>query len=253
MGLHLAEIAARVTPGRHCALLADQAGWHLSAQLAVPANITIVPLPAKCPELNPGRERLAVHAQQLAVQPRVHLLRRHRQPLLRRMEQTGRPTLARHVSRAARLGDGSGSVSLGITARPPSRESDRETRFIGKCAATTNSGRSMTLWISCFSGEPGCAKSRMSGMSGNRASFASASQTACKCERTSSSLVMSSAGGRTTPATHLIAPFEEILVVRRLSGAIGHDDGSLPGTARTAGALGIIGRASAARFSDRRH
>ena len=53
MSLHLAEIAARVTPGRHCALLVDQAGWHLSDHLAVPPNITIVPLPAKCPELNP--------------------------------------------------------------------------------------------------------------------------------------------------------------------------------------------------------
>ncbi len=41
MGLHLAEIAARVTPGRHCALLVDQAGWHTSERLVVPANITI--------------------------------------------------------------------------------------------------------------------------------------------------------------------------------------------------------------------
>ena len=53
MGLHLADIAARVTPGKHCALLIDQAGWHTSERLAVPPNITIVPLPAKCPELNP--------------------------------------------------------------------------------------------------------------------------------------------------------------------------------------------------------
>jgi transposase len=53
MDLHLAEIAARVTPGRHCALLVDQAGWHVSQKLIVPPNITIVPLPAKCPELNP--------------------------------------------------------------------------------------------------------------------------------------------------------------------------------------------------------
>ena len=52
-GLHLAEISAQVTPGTHCALLADQAGWHISERLLVPPNITIVPLPAKCPELNP--------------------------------------------------------------------------------------------------------------------------------------------------------------------------------------------------------
>ena len=53
MGMHLAEISARVTPGKHCALLLDQAGWHTTGRLAVPSNITIVPLPAKCPELNP--------------------------------------------------------------------------------------------------------------------------------------------------------------------------------------------------------
>ena len=31
----------------------DQAGWHLSAELFIPDNITIIPLPPKCPELNP--------------------------------------------------------------------------------------------------------------------------------------------------------------------------------------------------------
>ena len=53
MGLQLAEISARVTPGKHCVLLVDQACWHISEHLVVSANITIVPLPAKCPELNP--------------------------------------------------------------------------------------------------------------------------------------------------------------------------------------------------------
>ena len=53
MNLHLAAISADVAAGRHAALLLDQAGWHLSQKLVVPANITIVPLPAKCPELNP--------------------------------------------------------------------------------------------------------------------------------------------------------------------------------------------------------
>ena len=53
MNLHLAEISAKVTLGRHAALLLDQAGWHLSGGLIIPDNITIVPLPPKCPELNP--------------------------------------------------------------------------------------------------------------------------------------------------------------------------------------------------------
>jgi len=53
MNLHLAEIATQVAPGAIAALLLDQAGWHMSSKLVVPANIVIVPLPPKCPELNP--------------------------------------------------------------------------------------------------------------------------------------------------------------------------------------------------------
>ena len=53
MNLHLAEIANEIAPGRHAVLLLDQAGWHMSKSLIVPPNITIIPLPPKCPELNP--------------------------------------------------------------------------------------------------------------------------------------------------------------------------------------------------------
>jgi transposase len=53
MNLHLAEMATAVAPGAHAVVLVDQAGWHLSDRLAVPPNITLMPLPAKCPELNP--------------------------------------------------------------------------------------------------------------------------------------------------------------------------------------------------------
>ena len=52
MTLHLAEIAAAVAPGAHAVLLLDQAGWHMTDKLPVPQNITLVPLPPKCPELN---------------------------------------------------------------------------------------------------------------------------------------------------------------------------------------------------------
>ncbi len=34
-------------------VILDQAGGPASAALAVPANITLLPLPPKCPELNP--------------------------------------------------------------------------------------------------------------------------------------------------------------------------------------------------------
>lgn len=53
MTLHLKEIAAAVAPGAHAILLLDQAGWHGSAALESPANITLLPLPPRSPELNP--------------------------------------------------------------------------------------------------------------------------------------------------------------------------------------------------------
>ncbi len=53
MNLHLVEIATEIAPGKHAVLLLDQAGWHLSSRLVIPPNITILPLPTKCPELNP--------------------------------------------------------------------------------------------------------------------------------------------------------------------------------------------------------
>ena len=34
-------------------LLLDRAGWHNTRKLPVPANITLLPLPARSPELNP--------------------------------------------------------------------------------------------------------------------------------------------------------------------------------------------------------
>ena len=53
MGMHLEEIAFHIAPGAHAVLILDQAGWHASAALMIPANITLLSLPPKCPELNP--------------------------------------------------------------------------------------------------------------------------------------------------------------------------------------------------------
>jgi hypothetical protein len=47
------DTLTQIAPGAYAAVLVDQAGWHLSGQLTVPPNITLIPLPAKCPELNP--------------------------------------------------------------------------------------------------------------------------------------------------------------------------------------------------------
>ena len=52
MSLHLEEISQAVAPGSHAVVLLDQA-WHPSKRLVIPSNITLMPLPAKAPELNP--------------------------------------------------------------------------------------------------------------------------------------------------------------------------------------------------------
>lgn len=53
MNEHLKEISTQVQPGAHAALICDGAGWHQPGKsLDVPANITLMPLPAYSPELN---------------------------------------------------------------------------------------------------------------------------------------------------------------------------------------------------------
>ena len=104
MALHLAEIATMVAPGAHAILVLDKAGWHIAKALSVPPNITLGPAARQVPGAEPGRKQLAVHARQLAFEPRLHVLRRHRRPLLLRLEQAHRPTLEDHVDWHARLG-----------------------------------------------------------------------------------------------------------------------------------------------------
>ncbi|WP_432444831.1 IS630 family transposase [Rhizobium leguminosarum] len=53
MNEHLLEISGEVDPGAHAVLILDQAGWHSSAKLIVPENITLLFLPPRSPELNP--------------------------------------------------------------------------------------------------------------------------------------------------------------------------------------------------------
>ena len=53
MQLHLDEISRHVADGAHAVLLLDRAGWHTTAKLDVPSNITPIFLPSRAPELNP--------------------------------------------------------------------------------------------------------------------------------------------------------------------------------------------------------
>ncbi len=53
MNLHLEEISKQVAAGAHAVLVLDGAGYHQEAALELPQNITLLPLPAYSPELNP--------------------------------------------------------------------------------------------------------------------------------------------------------------------------------------------------------
>ena len=53
MDVFLADFARQLEPDAHAVLLLDQAGWHGAKRLAVPANVTLLSLPAYSPELNP--------------------------------------------------------------------------------------------------------------------------------------------------------------------------------------------------------
>jgi hypothetical protein len=54
MQYHLDEISLNVAPGAHAIVVLDQAGWHTTGKLRRPANITLLPLPPRSPELNPA-------------------------------------------------------------------------------------------------------------------------------------------------------------------------------------------------------
>lgn len=53
MQLHIDEISRHVEKGAHAVLVMDRAGWHTTANLRVPKNITPIFLPSRAPELNP--------------------------------------------------------------------------------------------------------------------------------------------------------------------------------------------------------
>ena len=47
------RITARTFAAEHCVMFLDRAGWHTATTLRVPRSLTLCPLPARSPELNP--------------------------------------------------------------------------------------------------------------------------------------------------------------------------------------------------------
>ncbi|QDU31385.1 hypothetical protein ETAA8_65420 [Anatilimnocola aggregata] len=53
VNIFLQQFSQTLTANEHAALIWDGAGFHTSSELNVPANVTIIQLPAYSPELNP--------------------------------------------------------------------------------------------------------------------------------------------------------------------------------------------------------
>ena len=70
MNLFLAGFAEQLEPGAHAVLILDQAGWHGPRRLAVPGNVTPLPLPAYSPELDPV-ERVWLYLRERFLSHRV--------------------------------------------------------------------------------------------------------------------------------------------------------------------------------------
>jgi transposase len=71
MQVFLDAFARMIREDEHVALVLDGAGWHSGKKLRVPENITLVPLPAYCPDLNPV-ERVWLYLKQRFLSLRLH-------------------------------------------------------------------------------------------------------------------------------------------------------------------------------------
>ena len=76
----------------------------LSTGLVVPANITLLPLPPKCPELNPVENIWQFMRDNWLSNRIFKSYDDHPRPLLLRLEQARRSALAHHVHRIAPMG-----------------------------------------------------------------------------------------------------------------------------------------------------
>src|SRR3712207_8751568 len=70
MGVFVERFARELEPGVHAGLILDRAGWHVARRLAVPENVTPLPLPAYSPELDPV-ERVWLYLRERFLSHRV--------------------------------------------------------------------------------------------------------------------------------------------------------------------------------------
>jgi transposase len=71
MNAQLSHLSRQLGSEVHALVILDQAGWHQSTALAVPDNLTLLPLPPRSPELNPP-ERVWHELRQRHLSNRVY-------------------------------------------------------------------------------------------------------------------------------------------------------------------------------------
>ena len=54
MNAFLQQFSDELPADVHAMMVLDRAGWHVCGDLKIPANVTLVHLPPKSPELNPA-------------------------------------------------------------------------------------------------------------------------------------------------------------------------------------------------------
>jgi len=102
MQLHLEEISRHVAEGAHAVLLLDRAGWHTTAMLDMPKNITPIFLPSRSPELNVENIWQYLRANWLSNRLFENLRRHHRRGL-RRLAKADRSTRDNYLNRNATM------------------------------------------------------------------------------------------------------------------------------------------------------
>lgn len=70
MQLYLDRFAETLAIDEHAVMVLDRAGWHTAKALKVPTNVTLVPLPAYSPQLNP-MERVWLYLRERFLSLRV--------------------------------------------------------------------------------------------------------------------------------------------------------------------------------------
>ena len=105
MNLHLREISQCVSEGAQALLVVDGAGWHTTARLQVPDNITLLILPPYAPELNPVENIWQYLRQNKLGNPPLPNPQGHRRGLLRGLARFHRRTRQNSLHHKAPMGN----------------------------------------------------------------------------------------------------------------------------------------------------